>query len=350
MKPLFFIAGIALPGLFLIQGGVSAVQAAESNEIVLYTYDSILTKGGLGEKLFPLIEKKVGCKIKALAWGDAGQILTRLQVDERRKKPVAQIVFGIDQQIWPSIKAWTEDWKSWTPKGYEKVGKNLKIGNGFLPFDYSFLGVIANTKLVPNRKPVSVFDLTRSLEGFNRHIVLEDPRTSTPGLSFLLMTEAITGSSFIKFWKDFRPHWLTIAPSWSSAYHLFIRGEAPWVWSYFTSQAYHEEKTPSGERNPYQVVLFKEGQPLQIEGVAAVRGSMSTVESRKRIQKFLEVVISPEAQALIPTSNWMLPVRSDVRLPESFKRLPRPLKVIQVKTDPDEVKQVLNEWARSIQP
>jgi thiamine transport system substrate-binding protein len=318
-------------------------------ELTLYTYDSILTKGGLGAAIFPLFEKLHPCRIRPLAWGDAGQIVTRLETDGKRKKPGAQLVLGIDQQTWETVKPWIEGWGNWQPKGYAELSSELKVERGFLPYDYSYLGLMANEDLLVRQGlslPHSIEDLQKP--DWKRNIILEDPRTSTPGLSFLLFTEAVLGGSYQAYWEKFRTQWLTLAPSWNSAYQLFLRGEAPLVWSYVTSQAYHEESLKT-KRTPYQAVLFKEGQPLQIEGAGWVKSSTQTLEQRKLVQAFLEFLLSREVQALIPKSNWMLPVRKDVQLPESFAHLPRPSRVVRVKTSQKEVREILQQWARSIQ-
>lgn len=318
-------------------------------ELTIYTYDSILAKGGLGPAIFPLFEKKHHCRIRALAWGDAGQIVTRLETDGRRKKTGAQIVLGIDQQTWESVKPWTQEWKAWQPQGYGQLSPNLKVENGFLPYDYSYLGFIANEVLLKKQGlpiPQSLIDLEKA--EWRRNIILEDPRTSTPGLGFLLYTEAVLGESYSKYWKNFRHQWLTLAPSWSTAYQLFLKEEAPLVWSYLTSQAYHEENSKS-PNPPYRAVVLKEGQPLQIEGASWIKGSTQTPEQEKLVRSFLEFLLSKEVQTLIPKSNWMLPVRKDVQLPESFLRLPKPVRVVSLKTQQKEIREVLQNWARSIQ-
>ena len=282
-----------------------------------------------------------------MAWGDAGQILTRLQTDQRRNKPKADLVFGFDQQTWPTLRPFVEDWGSWQPENYSKVRKELKIENGFVPLDYSHLGIMANFETYYGPRKISLWDLTSPKKtGGERNLILQDPRTSTPGLSFLLFSHAVLGKDFSLFWEKLTKNWLTLSPSWSSAFQLFSKQEAHLVWTYFTSQAYVEENEPSAR---YQMLEFEEGQPLQIEGVAAIKNSSTDPLRRKVIRQFLDFVLSKEAQALIPRHNWMFPVRSDVILPPSFSKLPKPQKTVSVDVDPRNVEKTLDVWARSIQ-
>ena len=73
----------------------------------------------------------------------------------------------------------------------------------------------------------------------SQKIVLEDPRSSTPGLGFLLWMKQVYGDKAADAWKKLEPRILTVAPGWSEAYALFTKGEAPMVLSYTTSPAYH---------------------------------------------------------------------------------------------------------------
>ncbi len=300
------------------------------DELVIYTYDQFLAPGALGREIFPLFEKKNHCHIRALASGNGGQILTRLQLDAKRGKSVAQLIVGIDQSSWEIAQPWTESWGRWLPLGYSRLIKEAQVERGFLPFDYGPLSMIADREVLSQmnlKTPSRLSDLLGS--EWNRNIILQDPRTSTPGLSFFLYTYFVLGEGTWSFWKQFRNQWLTMAPGWEGAYGLFLKKEAPLVWSYLTSQAYHEEQGEQWRgQNRYQAVLFQEGQPFQLEGVAWVKGAIKTQRHRELAQKFLEFMISLEVQNRIPNKMWMYPVRKDVELPASFRNLPKPAKMI----------------------
>lgn len=317
---------------------------ASSSELVVYTYDSMIARGGLGEEIFPVFEKKENCKIRVLSAGDGGQLLTRLQLDAKRGKPTAQLVMGLDTATWIQAQPWLESWQNWLPQGYSELKNELRF-NGFLSYDYSPLAFIVDRKNLKNQVfPRTIKDLLGSQ--LKRRILLEDPRTSMPGLSFLLYTKKILGASVWDFWKGLRTHWLTLTPGWEAAYSLFIREEAPLVWSYLTSQAYHSERDPNDR---FQALIFDEGQPVEIEGASLVKGSFSSEQHRKLAQRFLEFLISPEVQTKIPKKNWMLPVRKDIDIPLSFKKLPVPKKLIFIDDPASQISQTLSDWNRVVE-
>ena len=131
-------------------------------------------------------------------------------------------------------------------------------------------------------------------------IVIQDPRNSTPGLGFLLWMKAVYGDRAPEKWRTLSKRILTVTPGWSEAYGLFTSGEAPMVLSYTTSPAYHmiEEKT---ER--YRAAAFAEGHYLQVELAGRLRAS----KQPELAARFLQFLVSPEAQAILPTTNWAYP-------------------------------------------
>ena len=146
-------------------------------------------------------------------------------------------------------------------------------------------------------------------------IVLEDPRSSTPGLGFLLWMKSVYGDKARDAWTKLKPRILTVTPGWSEAYGLFTKGEAPMVLSYTTSPAYHmiEEKT-----DRYQAASFSEGHYLQIE----VAGLIADSPEAELAQKFLAFMVSPGFQDAIPETNWMFPVTKTTEpLPAAFDTL-----------------------------
>jgi len=342
-------AAFFLIPLFIVP--VLAGSLESEPDLTIYTYDTFAAQGGLGPEVLPLFEKKCACRVRAVAAGDAGQLLTRIQLDAERRDIRAQLVIGIDQQIWSRAKPWLEPWGKWVPRGYAAIPEKLRVENGFLPIDYGVMTLMADMKQFREMQvepPRSLRDLINP--AFKRNILLQDPRTSAPGLGFLLFAKAVLGKDSVEFWKSLRKQWLTLTPGWDGAYALFLKGEAPLVWSYTTSQAYHEEHGDSGDikGRRYRALLFREGQPYQIEGAAIVRNSIRSERQRGIARAFLEFLISREVQARVPLKNWMLPVLSSVTIPESFKRLPEVKKLVQTPVDPVEIKEVLSEWGRVI--
>jgi thiamine transport system substrate-binding protein len=319
----------------------------EPPTLVVATYDSFVAKNGLGPAIFPLFEKKCGCKLKALASGDGAQMLSKLQLEAERGKPQAHVVLGLDQATWERARPYLEAWGEWVPRGYGRVPSDLRVAPGFLPFDYGVLAFMADTEQLKALKleaPRKLADLLGPR--WRRQVILQDPRTSTPGLGFLLYAAVAGGEGF---WPKFKSQWLTLAPGWDAAYGLFLKKEAPLVWSYTTSQAYHEAHGDVARR--YRALVFEEGNPTQIEGAALIQGAFegeAGAERRRLAREFLEFLLSDDVQRLVPSRNWMLPVMPGTALPDSFKNVPVPKKRVNPPSDAATVERLLVEWKRAI--
>ena len=192
--------------------------------------------------------------------------------------------------------------------------------DSFLPFDYGHFAFIYDSDVLAD-PPKSLRDLVEAPEDLK--IVIQDPRTSTPGLGLLLWVRAVYGEEAPVAWQRLSKKIVTVTKSWSEAYGLFLDGEAPMVLSYTTSPAYHvivEEETR------YRAAAFAEGHYLQIE----VAGMLKAAPSPELARKFLAFMLTPGFQEAIPTGNWMFPVIPlEAGLPDAFEELVQPSASLQ---------------------
>ena len=107
--------------------------------------------------------------------------------------------------------------------------------------------------------------------------------------------------------------------------------------SYTTSPAYHLEYDKT-ER--YKAALFPQGHAAQIE-TAGILKSARHVQNAKL---FMDFMMSPGFQSIIPLTNWMYPV-IETELPASYRIAPKPKNLIatQAPTEAD-----LDDWARIV--
>jgi thiamine transport system substrate-binding protein len=304
----------------LVFGAPFFISAREA-DLTIYAYDSFVSEWGPAGKVIPKFEKKYGVNVQVISVGDAGQVLNRAILEKNR--PRADIILGIDN----NLLAKTLEADLLTPY----ASPNLRLipdelvfdpTHHVTPFDHGHFAIVYDSVRLKN-PPYSLEELTKA--SYRKKLILQDPRTSSPGLGFLLWTIAVYGENYVDYWKRLLPNVLTITEGWDTAYGLFTSGEAPMVLSYTTSPAYHVEYE---DTTRYRALLFKEGNYRQIEGM----GILKTTQNMKLSRRFIDFILTEDFQSEIPLTNWMFPVNPDVTLPDSFAYAPRPEKSLSLDT------------------
>ena len=324
--------------LTLLAATAVAATAAAKDSLSVYTYDSFAGDYGPGKAVKAAFEKTCDCELNFVALGDGVAVLNRLKLEGKDTK--ADVVLGLDTNLTAEAKA---------TGLFGKHGVDVKqaqVPGGwnddtFLPFDYGYFAVVYNTEVVKN-PPKSLDELVNG--DASQKIVLEDPRASTPGLGFLLWMKQVYGDKSADAWKKLKPRILTTAASWDDAYALFTKGEAPMVFSYVTSPAYHMEVE---KVDKYQAANFAEGHYLQIE----VAGLIEAAPHKALAQKFMAFMLTPDFQNEIPTTNWMMPAaKTSTPLPASFDKLVKPAKTLLY--TPEDVaahrRDWIDEWQKAV--
>jgi thiamine transport system substrate-binding protein len=280
---------------------------AEVPELTVYTYDSFVPEWGPGPAIEAGFEATCGCDLRFVAAGDGAAVLSRLMLEGARTG--ADVVLGLDTSLTARARASG----LFAPHG---LAPELSLpvawdDPDFLPFDWGWFAFVGRADL-PER-PASLSALADS----DLRVVIQDPRSSTPGLGLLMWVEA-TQPDPAAFWSALADNIVTVTPGWSEAYGLFLEGEADVVLSYTTSPAYHL----IAEGDPGYVALpFAEGHYLQVEVAAMV----ATTDVPDLARAFLAYLVSPAAQAVLPTTNWMYPAAApEGGLPEGFSTLMQP--------------------------
>ncbi|MET3615435.1 thiamine transport system substrate-binding protein [Rhizobium aquaticum] len=303
---------------------------AADKTLTVYTYESFTAEWGPGPKVKAAFEKTCGCTVNYVSVEDGVALLNRLKLEGKDTK--ADVVLGLDTGLVADAKATGLFVPSGVDAASVKVPGEFK-DDVFLPYDYGHFAVVYDTEKMKT-SPKSLDELVNGNP--DEKIVIEDPRTSTPGLGLLLWMKSVYGDKASDAWKKLSRRVLTVTPGWSEAYGLFTKGEAPMVLSYTTSPAYHEmeEKT-----SRYQAASFSEGHYVQVE----VAGLTATSKDPALAKSFLSFMVSPAFQDIIPTTNWMLPAaKMDQPLPDAFAKLVQPAKTFLML--PDEVQKNRKAW------
>jgi thiamine transport system substrate-binding protein len=326
--------------IFLALAALAALStsAAAKDTLTIYTYESFTSDWGPGKAIAANFEKTCNCDINWVTLPDGVAILNRLKLEGRSTD--ADVVLGLDTNLTDEAR----HLGIFAPHGVDS--RSTKVPGGwsdpdFLPFDYAHFAIVYDTEKIKS-PPKSLDELVHG--GGTEKIILEDPRTSTPGLGFLLWMKSVYGDKAADAWKALKPRILTTTPGWSEAYALFTKGEASMVFSYVTSPAYHME-VDNNER--YQAAEFAEGHYLQIE----VAGAIAASPELPLAKKFLAFMETPSFQNEIPATNWMWPAgETDKPLPVAFGKIIKPTKTLLY--SPAEVnanrRQWIDEWLNAV--
>ena len=277
--------------------------------LTVYTYDSFVTEWGPGPAVETAFEAACACDLEFVAAGDGAALLSRLRLEGARTE--ADVVLGLDTNLTAEAAATA----LFQPHGLTPALDMPVAWEDplFLPFDWGYFAFVHDTNNLPEA-PGSFEDLAAS----DVSIVIQDPRSSTPGLGLLMWVKAAYGDRAPGIWAALADNVVTVTPGWSEAYGLFLEGEADMVLSYTTSPAYHL----IAEDDPTKAAAkFTEGHYLQVEVAGIIAGS----EQAELARQFLEFMVTDAFQSVIPTTNWMYPaVTPAAGLPEGFETLTIP--------------------------
>lgn len=283
--------------------------SADTPVLTVYTYDSFVSSWGPGPAVREAFEAVCECELNFVGVGDGAALLARLQLEGARSP--ADIVLGLDTNLTARAAASG----LFVPHGVD-ADLDLPIDWDdplFLPFDWGWFAFVHDRNRLPE-PPASFAELIDS----DLSIVIQDPRSSSPGLGLLMWVEAVFGDEAPAIWQGLAPRVLTVTSGWSEAYGLFLEGEADMVLSYTTSPAYHLIAESDDTK---AAAAFDEGHYLQIE----VAGILANAGQPELAQQFLEFMVSDGFQSVIPTTNWMYPAAIPGEgLPEGFETLHRP--------------------------
>ena len=286
---------------------------AETPVLTIYTYDSFVSEWGPGPAVEKAFEETCACDLQFVGAGDGAALLARLKLEGARTD--ADVVLGLDTNLTAaaletglfaehSVSADFTLPVDWSDKT-------------FLPYDWGYFAFVHN---VDAAAPTNF----KALGASDAKIIIQDPRSSTPGLGLLLWVKTAYGDDAPAVWESLSDNIVTVTKGWSEAYGMFLEGEADMVLSYTTSPAYHLIAEEDGTKT---AAAFDEGHYMQIE----VAGKLAGSDQPELADKFLAFMVSDAFQSIIPTTNWMFPAITPAGgLPKGFETLTTPDKALLI--------------------
>lgn len=276
--------------------------ASLAADLKILTYDAIASPWGVGPRWKEAFEKQCHCNvIFTTVNGSSSALITRAMMDNT----AYDIILGIDNAMLSDAQ------KLLKPHGLTIPELTIDWQNDYgIAFDYGWLAFVGRKG---EDLPSSMAEL---IDNPKIDIIMESPQTS----GFAHWLYGLYGDDSGPMWQKMKTHIVTLTPSWSEAYNLFLEGEADMVLSYISSPAYHIEYDKT---DAYIAPVFEEGHYLQIELAAIAKTSQNPELARQ----FLAFLLTEEAQKEIPLTQIMFPVIK-MDLPKAFKTLDIPQKSI----------------------
>ena len=301
-----------------------------AGKLTIYTYDSFVSEWGPGPIIEKIFEEKHNADVEFVAVDSAATLLNKVILEGDTSK--ADIVLGLDMNLFDLA----EQSGLFTTHNINDINNLINLplkweSNKFVPYNYGYFSFVYNEANLET-PPKSMDELINST---NARIVIQDPRTSTPGLGLLTWMKALYGDKAGDEWKKLNKKIISVTKGWTDAYYnFFMAGEADMVLSYTTSPAAH---IMFEERYDILATTFEEGNYITIE----FAGILNNSQNKDLANKFLNFMLSEEFQSVIPSTNIMYPVTNIKDLPEAFDKLDVP-NFIQM--DPKEINKNKEKW------
>ena len=315
--------------LIIIFSILFLTHSVKAEKLTVYTYDSFVSEWGPGPLIEKTFEEKYSVDLELIAVDSAATLLNKVILEGSNTK--ADIILGLDMNLFNSA----ENSELFTAHNLNNINEKLNLpiewnSEIFVPYNYGYFAFVYNNKKLKN-PPKSMDELLNITDA---RIVIQDPRTSTPGLGLLTWMKILYGENAQENWSKLNKKIISVTKGWTDAYYnFFMAGEADIVLSYSTSPAAH---IMFEENYDISASIFKEGNYLSVEFAGILKSS----KNKKVANIFLDFMLSDEFQKVIPSTNIMYPV-TKIKLPDAFNELEIP-KALQL--NPKEINDYKDEW------
>ncbi len=301
------------------------------------------------KSLFDEFRKNTSIDVEFISGGDTGETLTKAILT--KSNPIADVLFGVDNSFMGRALA-ADIFEPYDSPLLKEIPAELKpdASNRLLPVDTGVVCLVYDREYFSSKGllvPQDLQDLIRP--EYKGLVVVENPATSSPGLSFLLATIARFGEtgagSWIAYWENMRKNGVLVVDGWSEAYYGEFsaagKGKKPIVVSYATGPAadifFAEEPKPIEPR--VGTLAAEDGSFRQIEFVGILKGA----KEPKAARTFVDFLLSVKFQEDIPLQMFVYPANAKAGIPDLFKKF-APVPVRAGLIDPSRIDAKREEW------
>ena len=302
--------------------GCLSSESEDDNSLVIVTYDVY----ALSDEMISTFENQTGIEVEMVKLADSGSILSYLI--QQKGTGANDLAIGLDNTYLQTAIDFDLLSESQTDiKGISSEAYSPYEGKLAIPFDMGHICLNYDSSIVDGVNlsvPTSLWNLTE--EEWRGKVALPSPMSSSPGRGFMLAPldyfEYTTDSyhGFDTWWSSMRDNDVIITPGWSEAYEIHYTGgygeympgyvgDAHITVSYCHSPGveawYNGNWTKSASLDLDRASFF------QVEYASVVQGG-----NAENADLFIEYLLSPEVNALMPTQNMMYSVLEGQDLPE----------------------------------
>jgi thiamine transport system substrate-binding protein len=292
-------------------------------KVTVLTYDVF----ALSDAMLSDFTNRTGIEVEIIKVDDTGTVLARAL--QTKDDPIADVIIGIDNSFLQIaldndlFKAYKGNIPDLHPEASAPYSGNLVV-----PYDWGRVCINYDTTYVDGENvtaPTSLWDFTN--ETWAGKVVVQNPRTSSPGRSFMLATvdyfanDADDSTDFTDWWSAMKANDVIVTDSWTEAYEThYSGGYGQWydgfignanaVVSYCHSpgvEAYY------GENGTTSVALtLDRASFLQVEYAGIANGAAHPIDA----EAFIQELLANGVQSTIATTNFMYPADVNYTLPE----------------------------------
>ena len=305
-------------------GDTDGTDSSESpGKLRVLTYDVF----AISDEMIAGFEERTNYDVELIKVDDAGSVLARAL--QTKDDPIADVIIGIDNsflQIALDYELFAPFDTSVIPDLHLEASSSY-TGNLVAPYDWGRVCINYDTTYVDGENvsaPESLWDFAS--ENWTGKVAVQNPRTSSPGRSFLLATvdyfahDEDDSTDFSDWWSAMNNNGVIVTDGWTEAYETHYSGgygkwndgfigDANAVVSYCHSpgvEAYFGDNWTTSVALTLDRSSF-----LQVEYVGIAKGTSQSAGA----QEFIAEMLNHGVQSSISLTNYMYPAAANYTLP-----------------------------------
>lgn len=283
--------------------------------ITLVSHDSF----NMDQEVLDAFTEETGITIDVVLEGDGGELANKLVLTDGA--PLGDVVFGVNNDFASRVIE-ADVLQSYEPQEAADDLANYAIAGGgsdlLTPIDFGDVCVNIDHEWFADEgidEPETLEDLTKP--EYEDLFVVQNPATSSPGLSFLMGTIAEFGDDWPEYWEGLADNGVQVSQSWTDSYSVEFSGSTgegprPLVVSYASSPP--SEVPEDADEAPTGALLDTCSRQVEYAGI------LQGTDHEEEAQQVVDFLISLQFQEAIAGEMYMYPVRSDAELPEEWQK------------------------------